>query len=101
MHELHSPRLSTGELECARRDAAELIRRTIAGEDFDAWMDDMPASRRQWVRDFARATIQNLHFHAVRVAADPAYLDRVPTMLRLRVRQYADTMIRRRRSSET
>ncbi len=98
MHELHSPRLSTGELEGARRDAAELVRRTVAGEDFSDWLSAMPSSRSQWVRDLARPTVQNLHFHAVRVAGDPRYLERVPQVLRVKVRQYADTLIRRRSS---
>lgn len=103
MSELFSPRLSTDALEGSDRDAGQLVRLVIAGDEFDTFLSGMSARRAEFVKALARPTLEKLRHWAALVAKDPAALERVPVGFRPQVRQYADTMIRRRRdrSSES
>lgn len=103
MHERYTRPQNIDELQGSGKDAAELVRRVVAGEDWQTWLSAMPERRRDFVKALARPTMQQLRFMAARVARDPGYLDSVLPSHRVRVQQYADTLIREAgdRSSET
>ena len=101
MHAQRNQRLNTDALSGAGRDAGRLVELVCAGEDFQPFLDAMTARRAEFVKSLARPTIEKIRHYAVGVAKDSAKLDSVPVGMRAKARQYADTMIRRRRSVST
>lgn len=80
--------------------AQRLVMIVIEGGDYAAFLEAIPASQRQFVKDLARPPMTVFRFYAVRVANDPAYLAKVPEKLRPRVMQYADTLRRQRNENK-